>query len=150
MNPNDIDIAIILKNTKETELLETMKEFSRYYEKIVHLNLLLSETILSNSLYKTLMKEGVSALDNKHLHEKLGFASGAVFSFSLTKLKKSRKVLFYYALHGKKKQGGVLTQLNGRLISNTVIFIPLPYVDEFQSFLEQWQVEFYRMDVLKG
>lgn len=150
LSPNDIDIAILLKNTKEAELLNLMKEFGRCYEKEVHLNLIISETIISNPLYKTILKEGISALNNKPLHEKLGFDSGAIFSFTLTSLEKSKKVLFYYALHGKKKQRGVLNQLNGRMLSNTVIFVPVKYVDEFQSFLEQWKLDFHRMDVLRG
>jgi len=148
LNPNDIDIAVILKNTKETEFLDLMKEFSSFFDKKVHLNLILIETILNNTLFKTLLNEGVSLLDNKPLHEKLGYESGAVFSINLTRLEKSRKVLFYYALHGKNDQEGILKKNKGRLIGRSVVFIPIRFIDDFKAFLEGWKIDFYKMDIL--
>lgn len=148
-SPNDIDIAVIIKNTKETEILDLMNKFSSLFDSDIHLNILPIETIFINPLFRTLLNEGVSLLDNKSLHEKLGYESGAIFSFNLTKLEKSKKVLFYYALYGKKKHEGLLKKLNGRLIGRSVVFIPVDFVDELKEFLERWGVDVYRIDVLK-
>tara|TARA_Y100000310_G_C20416997_1_gene684813 strand:+ start:279 stop:827 length:549 start_codon:yes stop_codon:yes gene_type:complete len=148
--PNDIDIAIILKNTKEKELLNLMGKFSKYFNKKTHLNLLIIETILKNPLFKTLIDEGISLLDNKQLNQKLGYESGAIFSLNLTKLEKSKKVLFSYALHGKKDNEGILKKLNGKEIGRAVFFIPVKFTGEFKQFLEVWNVDVYMMKVLKG
>lgn len=148
--PEDIDIAIILKSTKESELLDLMEKFSKYFNRKIHLNLIIIETIFTNPLFKTLIDEGISLLDNKSLHQKLGYESGAIFSLNLTRLEKSKKVLFSYALHGKKDQEGILKKLNGKEIGRAVFLIPIKFIDEFKQFLEVWNVDFYLMKILKS
>jgi len=148
---SDIDIAIILKNVKEIEILNLMKNISLYYKnEKIHLNLLLVENILNNPLFKTLLEEGVSLIDNKPLHVKLGYNSGSIFSLNLTKLSKSKKVLFSYALHDKKDKKGILHRFNGKEIGRAVFFIPIDFIDEFKEFLEIWNVDYYVMKVLKS
>src|SRR3989344_8035899 len=72
-NPKDIDIAIILKNTKEPEIISLIGKFGIYFNKETHLNLVIIETILQNPLLKTLLEEGISLIDQKQLHNKLGY-----------------------------------------------------------------------------
>ena len=146
--PTDIDLAIVLKNTKQSELLTIRKKFDFYFSEKVHLNLILMENLFNNALFKTLLEEGYSLLNNNFLYERLDYKSGAIFSFDLSRLKKSKKVLFSYALHGKKKESGILSRLNGKRIGKAVIFIPVDYMDEFKQFLELWNVEYYMMKVL--
>ena len=146
--PADIDLAIVLKNTKQSELLTIRKKFDSYFIKKVHLNLILVENLLSNMMLRTLLEEGYSLLNNNFLYKRLDYKSGAIFSFDLSKLKKSKKVLFSYALHGKKKESGILSKLNGKEIGKAVIFIPIDQMDEFKQFLELWNVEYYMMKVL--
>ena len=145
----DIDLAIILKYTKEKELFDLMKKFSAFFSKDVHLNLVLIETALNNPLLKTLINEGISLIDSNPLYKKIGYESGAIFSLNLTKLKKSTKVLFSYALHGHKNNEGELKRTKGKEIGRAVMFIPSQFIDEFKQFLELWDVEFYFMKVLK-
>ena len=149
-SPNDVDIAIILKNTKEQEIISLIGKFSVYFNKDAHLNLVIIETILQNPILKTLLEEGISLIDQKQLHNKLGYESGYIFSLDLTKLNKSKKVLFSYALHGKKEQKGILKNLNCKLVGRAVFFIPINYVEEFKAFLELWNVDFFIMKVLKS
>ncbi len=149
INPNDIDIAIILKNTKESEMLDLMKNFGTFFDNKTHLNILLIETIFANSLFITLLSEGISLIDNKQLYEKLNYDSGTIYSLDISKMKKNKKVLFSYALHGNKNQKGILTKINGKLIGRLVVFIPVKFTDDFKDFLELWGVDYYRMDVLK-
>jgi len=148
--PNDIDIAVILKNTKESELISLREKFDKFFDKETHLNLIITETILGNPLFKTLIDEGISLIDNKQLYQKLGYESGAIFSLNLTKLDKSKKVLFSYALHGKKDREGILKNMEGKEIGRAVVFIPIKYVDDFKEFLETWNINFYMMKILKS
>ena len=64
--PDDIDIAIILNNTKESEILNLREKFEKYFDREIHLNLIIMETMLENPLFKTLIDEGISLIDNKN------------------------------------------------------------------------------------
>ena len=97
-----------------------------------------------------MIDEGISLIDNKQLYQKLGYESGAIFSLNLTKLDKSKKVLFSYALHGKKDREGILKNMEGKEIGRAVVFIPIKYVDDFKEFLETWNINFYMMKILKS
>jgi len=147
LKPNDIDVAVILKKTDEYQLADLRSEFN--FENSVHLNLVLMENIFDTPLFKVLLSEGISLLDGKTLRAKLGVDAGTIFSVNLVKLQKSKKVLFYYALQGKKGIGGLLENVKGKLIGRSVVFIPVEYVAEFKDFLESWNVDYYRMDVLR-
>ena len=149
-SPIDVDIAVILKNTKESEFIDLIEKFGAYFDKKTHLNLLAIETSLQNNLFKTLLEEGISLTNQEPLHKKIGYQSGYIFSINLTKLNKSKKVLFSYALHGKNKQEGILNNLKGKEIGRAVFFIPIYNTEEFKEFLELWGTSFYTMKILKG
>src|SRR3989338_2810930 len=141
--PRDTDIAVILKDTNESEILDLREKFGKYFGKEIHLNLIIIGTIFGNPLFKTFVDEGISLIDDRPLYQKLGYESGAIFSINLTKLEKNRKVLFSYALHGKKDTGGILKSTNGKEIGRAVVFIPVKFIGEFKEFLENWNVDFY-------
>lgn len=146
--PDDIDIAVILKDTKEPEILRLSEHFHKYFDINIHLNVVLIENAISNPLFKTLINEGISILDNKPLHQKIGYESGAIFSINLSKKEKSKKVLFSYALHGKNNQLGILKKLGGKELGRSVFLITIEHVDEFKEFLESWNADFYMMNIL--
>ena len=148
-DPSDIDVAVLLKNTRETEILKLGDEFKKFFSEKIHLNLVLIETLLYNPLFKTLIHEGISLLDNKQLIQRIGYESGAIFSLNLTKLNKSKKVLFSYALHGHKNNKGELKRVKGKKIGKAVVFVSSKFKDEFKEFLESWNTDFYIMEVLK-
>ena len=150
LKPEDIDIAVLLKNTKQKELLILREKFASFFEVKVHLNLIMIEDILENALFKALLEEGFSLMNDKPLSERIGYSSGAVFNFNLKKLQNSKKVLFSYALHGKKNENGVLNKTNGKGIGKGVVFIPPQFIDEFKEFLELWNVDYYMMKILKS
>jgi len=149
LKPEDIDIAVLLKNTKQKELLILREKFASFFEVKVHLNLIMIEDILENALFKTLLEEGTSLISGIPLYKKIGYSSGAIFSFNLRKLQNSKKVLFSYALHGKKDENGVLDRTNGKEIGKGVVFIPIQFIDEFKEFLELWNVDYYMMKILR-
>ena len=148
-DPSDIDVAVLLKNTRETEILKLGDEFKKFFSEKIHLNLVLIETLLYNPLFKTLIHEGISLLDNKQLIQRIGYESGAIFSLNLTRLNKSKKVLFSYALHGHKNNKGELARVKGKNIGKAVVFVSSKFKDEFKEFLELWNTDFYIMEVLK-
>src|SRR3989344_6669611 len=77
LKPEDIDIAVLLKNTKQKELLVLREKFASFFEVQVHLNLIMIEDILENALFKTLLEEGTSLISGIPLYKKIGYSSGA-------------------------------------------------------------------------
>ena len=70
-------------------ILNLREKFGKYFDKEIHLNLVIIGTIFGNPLFKTLIDEGISLIDSKPVYQKLGYESGAIFSLNLTKLEKS-------------------------------------------------------------
>src|SRR3989344_6492371 len=73
LKPEDIDIAVLLKNTKQKELLILREKFASFFEVKVHLNLIMIEDILENALFKALLEEGFSLMNDKPLSERIGY-----------------------------------------------------------------------------
>ena len=147
--PGDIDIAVVLKSVAEQDLGNLRKEAEKIFTIPVHLNLYRLEDIYCSEIYRTFLEEGVSLVDLKPLHQKMGLESGSIFSVDVRHLPKSKKVLFSYALHGKQKRAGALSAAGGREVGRAVFYIPISHVDEFKEFLELWKAEFFMMKILK-
>ncbi len=148
--PEDIDIAIILRNTKQEELIKERNEIAKFFDKKVHLNLILIETLIENPIFKTLIEEGYSLLSSKKLCYRLGYESAVIFMFGLKKLSNSKKVLFSYALHGKNGREGMIQKTNSKELGKAVILTPTEKQEEFKSFLDSWQIDYRIMMVLKS
>jgi len=148
ISPEDIDVCIILKRVEQKDLIQLREKFNIFFPINVHINLVMVDNLMQNSLLRTLIEEGYSLLNNKPFNEPLDYTSGAIFSININKLNKSRKVLFSYALHGKKGKEGMISKLKGRLIGRLVVFVPISHIDEFKQFLELWDANYYMNKVL--
>lgn len=149
MSPRDVDVAILIKDTGEHELSALRAEFEKMFTVPAHLNLYRMEDIFFSDALKPFLEEGISLRDMKPVHQKIGFESGSIFSVEVKHLQKSKKVLFSYALHGKKNLEGILHKVKGKTIGRAVFYIPAGHTDEFKEFLELWKAEFFMMKVLK-
>jgi len=148
--PGDIDIAVVLKDISQKDLLLLQKDIRKLYPDDVHLNLIRIVDLLYSSMLRTLIQEGTSLLDSRRFNHKIGYESKIIFSISLADLEKSRKVLFYYALKGKGKNKGMLEESDGEEIGRAVYIIPINKSDEFREFLDNWNVEFLSKNILIG
>jgi predicted nucleotidyltransferase len=149
-SPNDVDIAILFKNTNQKELLELRPKLKSRFPENIHLNLILLDDLFYSELLKTFIEEGVSLVKGGTIQDLLGYSSNIIYSISLKKLEKTKKVLFYYALKGNKLNEGLLKKLNGTEIGRSVLLIPISKADEFKEFLENWNVEYKAIRVLKN
>lgn len=138
---NDIDLAVIFykedaKTTKE--VLFSLKGIS---EKI-HFNWLTLGDLFGSSLFPTLLEEGFSIMKNRYLYEEMGYSTHYFFTYGLTNLSNSRKVLFSYALNGHNTSNGLLKILDGERFGRNTVIIPLKNAREFKEFLDQWEVKY--------
>lgn len=146
--PKDVDICILFKGISQESVGKILSEIKNKFAEKVHISWMFADDMFANALSKTLIEEGYSLNKGRFLHEILGYESGAIFSFRLDKLKKNQKVLFSYALHGKKKGEGMLEMTNGSELGRATIFIPIGKSEDFREFLERWDINFKMRKVL--
>ena len=128
----DIDIAIIFK-TKDDVILNKVRSLG------VHVNYVLLDEIYTEDLWKTLIREGISIINNKKLSSVFGFQSYGLFTYNLTKIK--RKSRFSQVLMGYKSES-TLKKVKGTLLKPGVILVPIGKVEFFRTFLEVWEVDY--------
>lgn len=144
--PEDIDLAAIVSDKIETVTLE--KQISDKLKMPVHITVLNLRTLFRETLWKTIIHEGISLLNNKNVSEKLGFESYVLFWYNLAKLKTSDKVRFSYALFGRDKKDSLLGKLNGKSLGKGVLLIPVNKEDEIRDLFFEWELPFERRRIL--
>lgn len=144
--PRDIDLCILIRDSDEKNALNLISSLSKYTENInlkTHISLLTEkEFVMGSTLTKTLMEEGVSLLKGKQLSSIIGYKSRSMFMYSLKTFNKSQRVKFHYALKGRYGRIGVLKEVNGELIANGAIVVPINNEDVFKDFLDVWKVNY--------
>ena len=144
--PGDIDIAVIAPDDIKTDELE--KHILDKLGLPAHISLLKFRTLFKETLWKTIIHEGISLLDNKKISKKFGFESFVLFWYNLIKLKASDKVRFSYAMFGRDGKGGVLKKLNGKSLGKGVLLVPVDKEDEIRDLFFEWGLPFERRRIL--
>ena len=91
---------------------------------------------------KAIIAESFLINKKKFLHEILGFKSYFIFSYSLKNLKQSKKVMFQYALQGRRGEKGLFEITDSIPLGRGVIKVPLQHAEEIKEFLEKNKVEY--------
>jgi len=142
--PNDIDIALIFKNKLDKNLKQKL---SKKIQKS-HIIEIILKNIPKQSLWKTLLHEGISIKYNRKISNILGFNTKILLWYSLERLNKSQKVQFSYALKGRDGKSGLLKKYNGNYLGKGSIMIPVEADDEFREFFINWKTPFNRRRIL--
>ena len=130
----DIDIAVVFKIKDDNILNEINKIDSK-----VHADYVLLEELYKESLWKTLVREGISVVYDKKVSSIFGLSSSGLFTYNLTKLK--RKARFSQVLKGYKSES-VIKKVSGKVLKPGVILVPIDKVELFRTFLETWKVDY--------
>lgn len=131
IRPNDLDIAILVREKiDQKNLLTLRKELQVYYNKI-HLEQVSIEEY-NSKLFLVLLREGYSVKHKKYLHELYGVEPNSLFTYSLKKLTPSQKVMFHR---------GIKSIPNIKRLSNTVVMVQANQTANFQDFLKQWNID---------
>jgi|SRR3989344_2118236 len=140
-NPNDIDIALIVKDKSIDKSLLDNKNY--------HFSLISIDDFFKNSisLTNTLFREGYSLKHNKNFSELFNFANKVLFSYELLNLSNSNKVKIVNMFHGKKNKG--LVELNeGKWISRQVFIIPVKNEKLFEDIFLNFNCKFKKSYIL--
>jgi len=149
-NPRDIDVLIIFNKKEDTDI---SYELRKKMEKLGY------NTEITNRTYKNLfdssflpreniLSEGYSVILNKSLSEGFGYKPFSLFTYSLKKLSKSKRIIFHYALKGRNKKSGILEKMRGIKLGSLGILIPIENTENFEKFMKYWNVQFRKFDIL--
>ncbi len=98
-------------------------------------------SLLRNRMLKDL-SECISIFDNEPLLESLGLREYTEIVYDLTRLGQSQKMLFNYALLGRRGNKGLLQNLGGRRLSKSAVYVPSRNDGEIELFMKHWGVRF--------
>lgn len=146
--PGDIDLYVILKCADDKLVQEIYRDFREGFGKGAHFNWIPSERLLEDLVFVTVIEEGVSLISGEALSRRMGYEPGLIFTFSLSNLGPSKKVLFSYALHGKDGKEGLLARTHGKVLGKGVIFVPMRFTEPAREFMEFWNADYSAKKVL--
>lgn len=92
--------------------------------------------------------DSVSIFYNEPLIERLGLRELTEISYDLTKLDQSKKMLFNYALLGRRGNEGILQSLGGRRLGKSMIMLPSEHERDAENFVRKWDVKYSKRRVL--
>lgn len=152
--PNDVMNSVFDIVKKEDKLYIIFKEDNEESEERVkkvlgddNLEFMDLFSLLHNRLLKE-FSDCISIFDNEPLVEKLGFREFTEIFYDLTRLEQSRKMLFNYALLGRRGNNGILQNLGGRRLGTSVVALPSENEKEVESFIKKWNVGYSKRHVL--
>ncbi len=125
-SPKDIDIALILKDTKN--LLAIKKKIKEIINKETDIQIITLESIHS-PLWLTLIKEGFSVKKEKYLHELYHLQPKVLYKYSLQKLNPVQKVQFERGIK-------LVLGTQGTFLTRSVVLIK----NRMMEFLKNWNI----------
>jgi len=147
--PNDIDIAVILKDKIPlNEKLGLGQKIKFTFQKNIKLNLdvkVVDLLELQDNHFlarESILAESFSLINNKWLSEIFGFKSAYLFHYDLKNLTASQKKMFYYALKGRRGSKGILDRMSGEQLSDGLIKVPIEFSYEFIELLERYKIKY--------
>ena len=76
-----------------------------------------------------------------------GLNSSILYTYFLKGMKDSKKVMFIYAIKGRKGEKGFISQLDGRWVANTCFMIPIEKDSEMIDLFDTWEVKYNRKNI---
>lgn len=140
----DIDISLITSVGKEKSL-KLVEGLEKELGAGVHVtfNCIKDLFFKKESIWLSLLHEGISLITMKKLSGNLFLESKVMFVYSLSKLMYKDKVRFFYALKGRTDKG-ILEKTKSIQLAKGVFLTPLEYDKEIQEFFRQWGLVYKR------
>ena len=149
--PNDIDIIGFFRekdyNAAE-DILYMAKKAADSLGISLHTEPMFAEDLFQPVLLSVL-HEGFSVRHNKSIKELLGVTPYFLIAYSLAGKTPSQKVMFSYALYGRKKGEGMLAEIKGKVAGRGSILVPAESEARIAAFLKNKNVQFTEQRTLK-
>ena len=79
-------------------------------------------------------------MDNKNIF--------VLYYYNLSKVNKSKKVRFVYALKGRKGEKGLVNSLGGKFLVQSCFILPVKKDQEMKEIFKLWDVPFKRKKIV--
>lgn len=126
IKPNDIDIAVVIRN-KNSDIKKKIEDIVPGAD----VQLINLEDLYKN-IFITLIKEGYSVKKETYLHNIYNLKPVKLYKYDLKQLTNSKKVMFERGIKNIKKI---------ERLSNRVVLVPVEVSAEFEDFLKQWKLD---------
>lgn len=115
----------------------------------LHLTELGLPTFPDNSMWGTILHEGVSLVTGRPYYEHLGFLGKVLYWYDLKRLEQKDKIRFFYALKGRDKgKKGFLKGIGGTSLARGVVLVPVGSDDKMREFFDTWKIPYSRRRIL--
>ena len=132
---------VILKDDDKKSEEKVKEVFSGKDTEVVDLFELFQNRMLGELL------GGLSIFDSEPIFNKLGFQEVTEIFYDLTRLNQSRKMLFNYALLGRRGNDGLLQSIGGGRLTKSAIYVPSENEGKAEHFIKEWGVGYTKRTI---
>ena len=149
--PRDFDICTVFRKNVDNALVSGLHRALEKKKATAHISALTIDEFFRkpHSLAKTVFFEGVSLLTGRKLGENFGLHPCVLYAYDLTALPSSKKVLFVYALKGRRGEPGVVEKAGGQFVAPAALIVPLQKDSDISELLNFWRVKYTRILIMK-
>lgn len=143
--PGDVDVIALFRDRnfeKMEDILYSIKKIGDGLGLDIHVEPIIVDNVFGEKVYTSIIHEGFSIRFMKFVRDALNFRSYILFTYNLEGKKQSEKVRFSYALYGRKKGGGLLGALKGKVVGKSSILVPVEKQEAIKPFFVEWGVRY--------
>lgn len=141
--PNDIDILILFKKKidkdVEYDINKRLRKIDARVAVISKTSLSLQEP--SFSPRDAILFEGYSLVTGLYIASSFGFSSFGLFQYQTKGMSNTQKTKFYYALNGRRTEGGSIKRLHAIKWSDNSLLVPLGNIEKATAFFDYWGIK---------
>ena len=146
-HPKDIDILLLFSRKIDDDTVAEVKTVLEKSEYDFEITPVIYADLFSESfLPRDTIFDGISLITKKRLSEGFGYKPFVLFRYSLPGFDNSKRVRFFYALHGRYAKG-LLKEMGYRLGKDSFLIFS-DKSEEFKKFLDTWKVGYNEIEVL--
>lgn len=131
IKPADIDIAAVVSEKKPLIIGQIKSEIDKSI-KNAHLQIISYGDFLQSKLPYHILFEGYSVRQGRFIHEKLHISRKALYTFELSDLPQTKKVMFNKGLKS------LVERTNSEKTGKGGVLVPINSAGEFEDFLKLW------------
>ncbi|MCW1296215.1 MAG: hypothetical protein OH319_00855 [Candidatus Parvarchaeota archaeon] len=147
-HPKEREIFVITRTSEPAFFREIERAFSNFRKNIeIEFSDLFSMLEEQNKMIEEIFNSE-SLINERPFLEHFGFNLFVEFRYSLENLNQSDKMMFNYALEGRRGMKGILHHLNGMKIAKSVVLVPKENEKKFEAFLNSRKIKYVKRNVI--